>query len=95
MSADNWGICPKCKKEDDNNYQKKVANLEKQYGKIPADEYIEKFNRIQVRQDIEESLREDYQISINEDGVFDVRYSAYCDRCKFTFTYNYTTVVEF
>jgi len=61
MSANNWAICPKCKKE-----------------------------RVEWKSEIDKnSFREDYEIGLSEDGYFSVSYGGRCDRCGFSFQYNY------
>ena len=55
MSADNWDICPICKKKKDNLKREK-------YGKIPPEEYeklIEEFKHPDYA-DQDETVREDY-----------------------------------
>jgi len=84
MSADNWAICPVCKKRNDVAYKKQTLDVANQYGKIPDDEYI-----VLVKETkpivLKESLREDYQIGVDEEGVFSFVYSCNCSECGFKF----------
>jgi len=56
MSADNWGICPKCK-----GGTSSIVN----------------------------TLREDWDIGIDEYGLFEINYRASCRECGFDFKYEY------
>ena len=82
MSADNWAVCPKCK-----DTKKNVA--EKAYGKVPQSEYLNILADV-AGYEKAEVLREDYEIGINELGVFYVSYECRCDRCGFKFNFNHT-----
>ena len=72
MSADNWGTCPKCQKPE------VESSL---YGKVSEEEYLKK--RDIPKEYKQPRLREDYEIFINEDGVFVVEYRCFCDHCQF------------
>jgi hypothetical protein len=37
----------------------------------------------------ETTMREDYELFLTEDGHFQVSYSAYCTKCKFSFQFNH------
>lgn len=76
MSADNWGLCPKCKKELDESLEREGANEE------VARSQIKKFQA-------KPQLREDYEIFVSDDGTFSVRYSCLCHNCGFSFKYSH------
>lgn len=90
MSADNWTTCPRCMK----NATQKKAKLQKQvqesYGKIPVEEYDSV--RVEVEKDIslEETLREDYQFYMGDDGNFSASYRAHCNICDFLHEFEHT-----
>lgn len=93
MSADNYTYCPKCQKDLLSKRAKTVAEVEKQYGKIPAKEYHEAMAyAISSNPDSppDPTLREDYQVGIY-DGEFQLEYSAECQAitCNFKFTFNH------
>lgn len=80
MSADNWAICPKCHKTNE-------EKLSENYGKLSKQEYDN------LKKELEESaerntLREDYEIGIC-DGGFEVNYNGNCDKCGFKYKYNF------
>ena len=90
MGADNWGRCPQCKINDEKALQKRISETEKAYGKVPLDKFE------QMRDDLRkpaklnlETLREDYEIGIGEDGKFYAIYSGSCDKCGFSFKFRH------
>jgi len=89
MSADNWAICPKCKKSEDAKQEKLRKKATAAYGKVPPDEYLKLLEAANNPQEMRETLREDYQIGVMDDGEFDIEYSAYCDKCGFKFSYKH------
>ncbi len=80
MSADNWGLCPNCNKLA---RQTRIAA----YGKVSEDEYLA---LVEASESEEHTLREDYEVWTDEDGVFTVDYRCGCAICKFHFEYKYT-----
>lgn len=84
MSADNWAICPKCKKDDDEKWKIHEERLATSYGKMPVDEYMKL--RALKKEEPETTLREDYDIGLY-DGSFYVDYSAKCSCCDFEFNF--------
>jgi len=85
MSADAWRVCPKCKKDLD-------KKLESSYGKVPEEEYIKLLEQKKDLQDESNTatLREDYEIYTDDDGLFSVSYSCSCDKCGLKYEYEYT-----
>jgi hypothetical protein len=83
MSADNWAICPKCKLANDKDNEKRLLDIGKKYGKIPADLYIEEAKKAAILIDLQETLREDYELYTDEDGMFHISYSCRCSECGF------------
>jgi hypothetical protein len=73
MSADNWGICPNCKKA--------IKPEKSKYGKVSEDEYLKEIAK--PVKELEETLREDYECSIDENGRFHIFYRAGCQVCGF------------
>ena len=78
MSADNWGICPRCHKK----YMKERDSL---YGKVGEQEYLSKKEELERRLKAD-SMREDYEIGINVSGRFYINYYASCE-CGFRYTF--------
>jgi len=44
--------------------------------------------------DTEDSLREDYEIGMDTDGIFYVRYTGACNSCDFKFSYKHDEKVK-
>ena len=100
MSADNWRVCPQCvaKERAEVAALKKLAD--KSYGKVSAQEWQSKIAAIAERESLEDdmpaSLREDYELWIDDNGKFHVSYRASCQDCpyKFSFKHEYQTEFE-
>ncbi len=95
MSADNWVICPKCKKENDELNKKRILDAAKKYGKIPADEYIALAKEVSKPIELEPTMREDYDIGINENGQFAIYYRCSCSECNFKYGFDYAEEKNF
>lgn len=71
MGADNWAVCPKCLKE---RKLTKIQKAQKAYGKVSLEEFNDLLNVAKAEdEEYEENkftLREDFEIGINEDGKF-------------------------
>lgn len=83
MSADNWTTCPKCKTKNDKANTKRLSDAEKKYGVIPSDEYRVLIKEAEKPVKLDDTLREDYDINTDHDGLFYVNYSCRCDACGF------------
>jgi hypothetical protein len=82
MSANNWGICPRCLAKAEADQMARIAKSRAAYGVLPADEYEEL--RGQAAEPISpedfRTLREDYEIGIF-DGTFSINYGSSCKTC--------------
>lgn len=92
MSADNWAICPKCQRLADDNKEKLENKLERSYGKIPAEEYLNLLEESRQPVKLDFTLREDYEIGI-QNNEFYVRYKGNC-KCGFNYEYKYDKVID-
>lgn len=94
MGADNWRTCPRCEAiahEKRNEMQQRVLDG---YGTMPRAEYLELYSRLQEPQKpLEENLREDYEVYIDDAGVFHCYYLAHCTECGFEFKFRHEQVV--
>jgi hypothetical protein len=88
VSANNWGICPRCKAKREDDVRALDIDLAQSYGEVP----IEQFDHLRAERDKlataepERTLREDYEIWINQDGRFYASYVAHCSVCQFKHT---------
>lgn len=89
MSADNWGMCPKCVNDQEKWIEEARLKLVTQYGKIPANEYILKAKELEVCPELKDTLREDFEVYIDAGGSFNVSYTASCQVCGFSFTHRH------
>jgi hypothetical protein len=90
MGADNWGICPRCKRAAEAKKQQKREAAAKVYGKVPPDEWRRMCDAAEAVEELEETLREDYEQHTNEDGEFFVSYHCRCTKCDFKHTFKHT-----
>lgn len=92
MSADNWAVCPRCKKLEMETIAELDRRIEQEYGKISIDDFLVLRNEAQNRREglplQKATFREDYEIYGAEDGGVEVNYRGSCNCCglalKFT-----------
>jgi hypothetical protein len=94
MSADNWRVCPQCRAKLINDLDKAEQKLKKQYGKIEPDVFILSTQTLQNQREkmdetLGETLREDWSIGVDEDGLFVVGYRCSCSNCEFSYEYDF------
>jgi len=91
MSADDWRTCPKCNKNIVKQKQDKLKKLKDSYGKIPREDYNKKImalaNGAEDMYD-DETLREDYEIYMDNDGILTISYGCFCEKCGFEFNFD-------
>lgn len=89
MSADNWCVCPKCKVNVAKKKAETLRKAQETYGKVPAEEYERMIAsaRIGVKKNDNDTLREDYELGMREDGTFWVSYYASCQKCEFKYQF--------
>ena len=87
MSADNWTLCPTCLKNEVQKLEKKRLQLDKDYGKVPSEEYLKRVKEIQEIDTMindrlfEHTFREDYEIGADSVGFFELNYRGGCKEC--------------
>jgi len=89
MGADNWTICPRCKKIAEANIEKDAEKVQKLYGKVSAAEYASKLAGIEKgkAKPLEETFAEYYEVRTRKDGIFVIDYGGNCRACGFEFTF--------
>lgn len=89
MSANNWTVCPKCKA----NYMARKASLwakaNEAYGKVPPERFSQLCADAEKPMKVEDSMREDYEIGVDRDGLFTVSYRASCQACDYEFSFKH------
>tara|TARA_R100001530_G_scaffold1886_1_gene3211 strand:- start:718 stop:1023 length:306 start_codon:yes stop_codon:yes gene_type:complete len=88
MSADNWRTCPECLKIAESTKSKLYQSVESQYGKIPSGDWLNLLEKSKERDILGHTLREDYEIYMDLNGKFYIKYLCRCDICKFIYEYN-------
>lgn len=87
MSATNWDVCPRCKRNAAQKLKYDQESVRLAYGKLPEAEYRDLAAEVAIRAQAPPNiitLREDYEVGIVEDtGEFYVRYKGHCDECGF------------
>ena len=94
MSADNWAICPKCKKMALDKQYEQLVKIRKKYGEMSPDEYEAAIFATNTPIELDETLREDYEFHIDEEGLFSAEYSARCDRCGFKHSFKHSEEIK-
>ena len=94
MSANNWSTCPRCVAANRETQRKRLAAVQKKYGKIPAEKW--EALAAEARQPMEdtESLREDYELGITNEGEFFVIYRASCEYCGFKHDFKHEQMLD-
>lgn len=85
MSADNWTICPRCKIKREAACEKERARIQKLYGKVSAEEYVDAVSNPKFPPEVGQTLREDYRIGVDEYGEWSMVYRCSCKECGFRF----------
>jgi len=94
MSADNWTVCPRCYKNEENEQDRLVGKARNSYGKVPEEEYLELMEQTKYSIEPPITLREDWELGISEFGEFVVYYKAQCDRCGLKFEYDHSESLQ-
>lgn len=89
MSADNWAICPKCKKKAEEETTESTREARAAYGAKGEQEYRALLQRSQEPVAIQATLSEYFDIGIDRQGRFSINYSAGCETCGFKYDYRH------
>jgi hypothetical protein len=92
MSAKNWTACPRCVKRANDLKADDRARLKKKLARgtdwEPTDEVLghlaDEIRQAQQPPVVRDTLREDYALGINKDGMFEIVYRAKCQECSYT-----------
>lgn len=94
MSANNWDICPRCKQRAEAKHAKAKKDIQKSYGKVTPEEYQRRLDAVREPPELEETLREDWELGMEDDGRFHVGYFASCQDCGLEFQYKHEEKVD-
>jgi hypothetical protein len=93
MSADNWLRCFNCQRKADEEHQRAEATVRSKYGSIPADEFVRELQAVKVRPVLDATMREDYEVGLDESDSFSVDYRCSCETCGFSWSYKHTRAI--
>ena len=82
MSADAWETCPICHNRP-KEYPNGIAHL---YGLVPAEEFLRLKGEIE-RCESEETVREDYEVYLSDEGFACVQLHMKCQTCGATWSF--------
>jgi len=85
MSARNWATCPQCKSQAKSEHADRIEAWKASYGKVSPQEYED--NRPPEKPPAtDETLREDYELWIDDCLKFHMYYHASCEHCGLDFS---------
>lgn len=90
----NWAACPKCRIRFDLESQSKLKAAHDAYDVKSREEYLSLLADAEKPTLYGNTLREHYHSAIDEDGDLEVDYSAFCNECKFTYSFNHRETIE-
>jgi hypothetical protein len=94
MSADNWGICPRCQKKEEKRRERLEKKIEEAYGTLPREQYLALVKEAEAPQpEVKRTLREDYELGTEEDGEFYVTYRCSCNVCGYAAKFEHKEVL--
>lgn len=99
MSADNWDHCPYCLKKAEDDWKAAITKVAESYGKLPLLEWTSLSEATPTEFDpesMERTFREDYEIGLWGDDLFEVKvhYSGHCTVCGATASVKTTKLVD-
>lgn len=95
MSASNWAFCPRCMQGRAEALAFREAEVQAMYGRVPVEEFdaarrsLEAAKLEGIREERDETFREDYEIWGAEGGVVKVRYRGACESCGLSLAFEH------
>ena len=93
MSADRWSNCPRCfdiNLKEIERLEQIIRDYENGSGR-PTDEEEDAYNKAESRlQQFSDTMRQDWDIDLDDDGEFSIDYRASCSVCGFSFKHKHT-----
>jgi hypothetical protein len=86
MSADNWTTCPECSAKEKAKREAAAKRASEAYGKVSIEKHRELCEAAQQQKPLDSTLREDYELGVDDDGVFRIDYHCSCNKCGFVWT---------
>lgn len=92
MSANNWTVCPRCKREAEQRMDALRTQVATSYGKMGAEEWLRLRDESLKKLVIAEDFREDYEIYGASEGGIEVSYRGGCQKCGLSCKFTYSKV---
>lgn len=95
MSADNWSTCPRCVIRVAKERAEALRLAKASYGKVDAEAYLKNVKDAEAmpEEPNEQTMREDYYIGVDSDGMFRCKYTAFCE-CGFEYEFKHEVDAE-
>ena len=92
MSADNWMHCPRCLQKHQEDRDREIRGGKAQYGVVSPDEYANAMEKAEAIPEFpnDETFRENYEIDMESDGTFTIRYRGFCTTCGYEHRFKHT-----
>lgn len=95
MSADNWQVCPRCKRKEEKRVEAMEIAAGKNYGHVESQAFIDSLAKArEAIANMKETFREDYEqgvIDNGEEGVeYFLSYHGSCQVCDFSHDYKHS-----
>jgi hypothetical protein len=97
MSADRWSACPICKRKAEAVQKELQEGVESAYGKLSRVEWEQRRDEAYKPIELEDTMREDYEIGITDRDThleYYAIYSCSCEVCGFEFNDNREQKIE-
>ncbi len=94
MSANNWDTCPKCKRKAEQEHAAIIQATKDAYGKLTREDYVELLREAEKPTELEDTLREDWEVGVSDSGQFYVNYRGSCENCGFEFRFTHEEQVN-
>lgn len=96
MSADNWTVCPRCKARHELKAQKLRAAADHAYGTATIEQWkvLDADAHKAAEPFVEQTFREDYEISGAEDGAVGIDYRGGCGICGLSCSFKHSIPIE-
>lgn len=95
MSADNWTTCPRCFRIALQERRDREKDADEAYGKVSPEKWLRLKEEAKTSIAITDNLREDWEIGVENNGVFKVVYECSCETCGFSFSYRHEEKVSY
>lgn len=96
MSANNWSVCPRCAAVSLKHREAKLQRIADAYGKVGLTKFVSMQSEAAENpaEKLDETMREDWELGLDEQGNFYVSYRAHCQQCGFDYRFKHEEKVS-